>query len=64
MFAKNLTGKEVAFQAATEKRNEKPVAGRAYSAPELQVVGDAIKLVQGGGGMSGSDVKYYWYHFA
>jgi hypothetical protein len=63
MFAKNLTGKEVAFQAATEKRNEKPVAGRAYSAPELQVVGDAIKLVQGGG-MSGSDVKYYWYHFA
>lgn len=37
------------------------VAAMTYSAPELHVVGSAVELVQGGGGMSGSDRNYYYY---
>ena len=32
-----------------------------YRTPDLHVVGKAIDLVQGGGGSSGSDVRYYYY---
>ena len=41
--------------------SDAPVAGQPYSAPELHVVGSAVELVQGGGGMSGSDRNYYYY---
>jgi hypothetical protein len=38
-----------------------PAVELTYSAPELHVVGSAVELVQGGGGMSGSDRNYYYY---
>jgi hypothetical protein len=37
------------------------VTAMTYTAPELHVVGSAVELVQGGGGMSGSDRNYYYY---
>ena len=52
---------EIASVGAPAQGSDALVAGQTYSAPELHVVGSAVELVQGGGGMSGSDRNYYYY---
>ncbi|MCW5745004.1 MAG: hypothetical protein KIT36_02235 [Alphaproteobacteria bacterium] len=39
-----------------------PHAAPAYEAPRVLEVGRTADLVQGGGGMSGSDRNYYYYY--
>jgi hypothetical protein len=61
MFAKNrkLDTKVASVQAIEARKDDQGVA-RAYSAPELYVVGQAGELVQGNFGYTDRDQRYYW----
>ena len=41
------------------KKIETAAPKQSYSAPDLRVVGTAVEMVQGAGGMSGMDSSYY-----
>lgn len=36
----------------------------SYKAPRMYAIGRTTEMLQGGGGMSGSDVLHYWYRLS